>query len=289
MQDPLPYQIDTQTFEIKPDQSLNLSAIDADGPKDRLTKPEARKLLKANIKRLDELQQTMYAEHKHSLLVVFQGLDASGKDGVIRRVFSGVNPAGCRVKSFKEPTPEALNHDFLWRIHRDAPEKGMIAVFNRSHYEDVLIVRVHNLVDKSVWSKRFDFINEFERLLSVDNNTHILKFFLHISKDEQLERFGKRLNNPAKNWKISDADYAERKHWDAYTQAFEEAISRTTTLAAPWFVIPSNRKWFRDLAVSQIIADRLAAIDMKMPKPSVDMEEIRKAYHKAKHKQDGKA
>jgi PPK2 family polyphosphate:nucleotide phosphotransferase len=223
----------------------------------------------------------MYAEKKHSLLIVFQGLDASGKDAVIRHVLIGMNPAGSRVISFKEPTSEELAHDFLWRVHPHLPATGQISIFNRSHYEDVLIVRVHNLDRVTLWSKRYDMINEFERLLVMENNTTVLKFLLHISKEEQLRRFRQRLEDPARHWKISEADYREREYWSRYIDAFEDMLQQTSTVYAPWFVIPSDCKWFRDLAVSQIIVRTLESLQMHWPEPSVNIADILLRYHRA--------
>lgn len=230
--------------------------------------------------RLTELQYLMYAANRRSLLIVLQALDAGGKDGTVNHVLSAMNPQGCSVTSFKAPSAEELSHDFLWRIHPHTPGKGRIAVFNRSHYEDVLIVRVHNLVPQTVWSGRYELINAFETGLAA-NNTTILKFFLHISKEEQLERFKDRLDDPAKNWKISESDYTERERWDDYKAAIEDALSSCSTAEAPWFVIPANHKWFRNLAVARIIVETLEGLDMKMPQATVDLAEIRKKYHEA--------
>src|SRR6266536_1850939 len=204
------------------------------------------------VEKMEQLQYLMYAERKHSLLVVLQGLDAAGKDGVVRHILTGMNPAGCAAVGFKQPTPEELAHDFLWRVHPHVPTKGSIAIFNRSHYEDVLVVRVHQLVPEKVWSKRYDEINEFEKLIVTQNATTILKFLLHISKEEQLARFAQRLDDPARQWKISESDYKERDYWGDYTEAFEDVLNRTSTERAPWFVIPSNHKWFRCLSVSSL-------------------------------------
>ena len=223
----------------------------------------------------------MYAERKHSLLVILQGLDACGKDGVIRHIVSGMNPAGCRVVGFKQPKPEELDHDFLWRVHPHLPAKGEVAIFNRSHYEDVLVVRVHQLVQASLWSKRYDLINDFERLLVTENNTTVLKFFLYISKNEQLARFKQRLDDPSRRWKISEADYKERTYWSHYIDAFEDMLHKTSTRYAPWFVIPSDHKWFRDLAISQIVTRTVEDLDMQWPEPAVDIAEIRRRYHDA--------
>jgi PPK2 family polyphosphate:nucleotide phosphotransferase len=233
------------------------------------------------VKKLDRLQYLMHAERKHSLLIVLQGLDACGKDGVIRHMLAGMNPAGCRVVGFKRPKPEELDHDFLWRVHPHLPAKGEVSIFNRSHYEDVLAVRVHQFTQADLWSKRYELINDFERLLVTENDTTVLKFFLYISKAEQLARFKLRLEDPTRRWKISEADYRERAHWGRYTEAFEDMLSRTSTRYAPWFVIPSNLKWFRDLAVSQIVTRTLEDLDMKWPEPAVDIAEIRRRYHAA--------
>jgi PPK2 family polyphosphate:nucleotide phosphotransferase len=223
----------------------------------------------------------MYAEKKHSLLIVLQGLDACGKDGVIRHILTGMNPAGCRVVGFKQPKPDELAHDFLWRVHPHLPAKGEVSLFNRSHYEDVLVVRVHEFAQVSMWSKRYDLINDFERLLKTENNTTVLKFFLYISKEEQLARFRQRLEDPSRLWKISEADYKERAYWGRYIDAFEDMLHKTSTPNAPWFVIPSNHKWFRDLAVSQIVGRTLEDLEMKMPEPAVDIAEIRRRHHAA--------
>ena len=230
--------------------------------------------LEKAIARLDDLQYLLYAEHKRALLVVLQGLDAAGKDGTVRHVMSGVNPEGCLVTAFKEPTAEELAHDFLWRVHKAVPARGYIGIFNRSHYEDVLVVRVHKLVPKEVWSRRYNEINAFEATLS-DAGVKILKFFLHISKDEQKKRFQQRIDDPDRRWKISEADFQERKYWDDYVEAYEDALTRCGTPHAPWFIIPANKKWFRNLAVSHIIAETLDAMKMKFPPPTVDVKKLK--------------
>src|SRR2546423_14313265 len=240
--------------------------------------------IQQNLQKMEELQYRMYAENKHSLLIVLQGLDSAGKDGLVRHVLTGLNPSGCISTNFKEPTKEDLAHDFLWRVHPHVPAKGSIAIFNRSHYEDVLVVRVHELAPEKVWSKRYDEINDFEKLIVAQNNTTILKFFLHISKDEQLARFAKRLDDPARQWKISESDYKERGYWDDYTKAFEDVLDKTSTEHAPWFIIPSNHKWFRDLAISQIIVWQMEDMNMQMPKPTADLAKIRREYHQAARK-----
>ena len=233
------------------------------------------------LEKMDQLQQLMYAEKKHALLIVLQGLDAAGKDGTARLIITNMDPAGCRVVGFKQPTAEDLDHDFLWRVHPRVPAKGEVAIFNRSHYEDVLIVRVHQLAPVNVWSKRYDLINDFEKWLVMENNTTVLKFFLNISKEEQLVRFKQRLDDPAQHWKISESDYKEREYWDKYIDAFEDMLQQTSTHHAPWFVIPSNCKWFRNLAVTQIISHTLDDLGLKLPKPKVDIADIRRKYHAA--------
>jgi PPK2 family polyphosphate:nucleotide phosphotransferase len=233
------------------------------------------------LHKMDQLQNLMFAERKHSLLIVLQGLDACGKDGLVRHIVNGLNPAGCRVVAFKQPTPEELGHDFLWRVHRHVPARGEVVIFNRSHYEDVLVVRVHQLAPVAVWSKRYDLINDLEKLLVVENGTTILKFFLHISKEEQLGRFKRRLDDPSRRCKISESDYREREYWQDYIQAFEDMLHKTSTRYAPWFVIPADHKWFRDLAVSQIIMRTLDDLDLQLPETAVDIARIRRRYHDA--------
>jgi PPK2 family polyphosphate:nucleotide phosphotransferase len=271
---------------VKPGSKVRLADIDPAYRGKHRSHDEARPEILKHVQGMDELQYLLYAEKKHALLIVLQGLDAGGKDGVIRHVISGMNPAGCKVAGFKGPTAEELAHDFLWRVHPHAPARGEVAIFNRSHYEDVLVARVHGLVPKAVWAQRYQLINDFEKLLAVENATTILKFFLYISKDEQLGRFEERLDDPAKNWKISDADYKEREYWDHYIAAFEEVLSKTSTKHAPWFVIPANHKWFRDLAVSAIIVDAMRAMRMRPPEPTVDLAEIRRLYHAAADEAD---
>lgn len=260
-------------FRVKPGSRVNLSKIDPGFSAGFKSKKETRDLLDDNIEKLNKLQYRLYAENRRSVLIVFQAMDAGGKDGCIRHVMTGLNPQGCRVTSFKVPSSEELDHDFLWRIHKAVPPRGEIGIFNRSHYEDVLVVRVHNLAPKSVWSKRYDQINDFEKILS-DNGTAVLKFFLYISKGEQKERFIKRLENPDKNWKFSHGDVEEREFWEDYMRAFETALSRCSTAYAPWYIIPADNKWFRNLAVSQIIVDTLDEMDPRIPKPEEDLSNI---------------
>jgi len=267
-------------FCIDPGDHIRLADFNP-SYKGKYEKHQALEKIEKLRQKMNNLQQSLFAERKRSLLIVLQALDAGGKDGVIKHVIGSMNPDGCHVANFKEPTQQELAHDFLWRVEAQTPAKGEIAIFNRSHYEDVLIVRVHNLVPKSVWSQRYEQINDFERRL-VQNGTHVLKFFLHISKEEQLRRFDERLDDPAKRWKISEADYAEREYWDDYLRAYEDAFERCNTDDAPWFVIPADHKWFRDLAVSEIIVSTMEAMNYQVPQPTVDIQEIRRKYHSAK-------
>ena len=230
------------------------------------------KLEKLNVK-LETLQELMFAEHKQKVLVVLQAMDTGGKDGAIRRVFDRVNPAGVRVASFKAPTQEELDHDYLWRVHKQVPGKGELVVFNRSHYEDVLVVRVHNYVPPEVWSKRFDQINEFERNLA-ENGTTILKFYLHIDLEEQKERLQARLDDPTKRWKFRLGDLEERKLWPEYMKAFEDVLSKTSTEYAPWYIVPANRKWFRDLVISSVLVDTLEGLKMKYPESEENLDGV---------------
>jgi PPK2 family polyphosphate:nucleotide phosphotransferase len=265
-------------FRVKPGSKVDLSKIDA-GFKDKHESHEqALPEIEAYDQKLHGLQYLMYAEGKRSLLICLQGRDAAGKDGTINHVLGAMNPQGCTVTGFKVPSKEEAAHDFLWRYHKATPGKGHVAIFNRSHYEDVLVVRVHDMVPKQVWSKRYEHINNFEKLL-YDNGTHILKFYLHIDAEEQLERFKTRIMDPARHWKISDGDYAERPFWDAYTDAFQDALSQCSTEHAPWFIIPSNHKWFRNLAISRIVSETLESLGMQFPAPTVDIDEIKKKYH----------
>ena len=267
-----------ETFRVKPGSKVDLAGIDAGDKGHYESGKQARKETEAEVEKMRELQFLMYAEGKRSLLICLQGRDAAGKDGTINHVLWAMNPQGCSVKGFKVPTAQEAAHDFLWRYHQAVPPRGHVAIFNRSHYEDVLVVRVHNLVPKPVWSKRYTQINNFEKLLT-DNGTHILKFYLHIDADEQLERFKARIDDPSRHWKISDGDYAERPYWDDYTRAFEAALGKCSTEHAPWFIIPANHKWFRNLAVSKIINQYLESLDMAYPEPKVDIAEIKRKYH----------
>ena len=263
----------SQTLIVKPGTKVKLSDVDPEDTAGVKDKDEALEVVERNRRKLEELQALLYAENKHSLLIVLQGMDASGKDGTIRHVMSGVNPQGCEVTSFKVPSAEELDHDFLWRIHKAVPPKGDIGIFNRSHYEEILVVRVHNLVPRAVWSERYKQINRFEQILS-ENHVKILKFFLHISKDEQKKRLRERLADPAKNWKMNLQDLKERELWEDYMEAYEDALTECSTEWAPWFIIPANKKWFRNLAVSQIIVEALGFFDMRYPKLSFDPRKV---------------
>jgi PPK2 family polyphosphate:nucleotide phosphotransferase len=265
-------------FVVEPGAKVRLGKIDPSYTGKYDSHEQASAELSKQVERMDRLQYLLYADARQSLLIVLQGLDAGGKDGVIRHLFIGMNPQGTFVSCFKEPSKVELAHDFLWRIHPRAPAKGEVAIFNRSHYEDVLVVRVHKLVPRSVWSKRFELINDFERMLA-ENGTRILKFYLHISPEEQLARFKQRLDDPARRWKISESDYSERELWPQYVEAYEDAIKETSTKRAPWFVIPANHKWFRDLAISTIVAGTMEEMGLALPAPRINLADIRKKFH----------
>jgi PPK2 family polyphosphate:nucleotide phosphotransferase len=265
--------MNTKPFLVPPGASVKLSDYDPDDTAGVSDKQEAEDKLAKLRKQLSGLQLVLYAEHKHALLVVLQALDAGGKDGTIRHIFTGVNPQGCDVTAFKVPTPEEADHDFLWRIHKAVPPVGMIGIFNRSHYESVLVERVHNLVPQDVWKKRYGQINSFEEMLSA-NRIHILKFFLHISKDEQKRRIESRIHDKAKNWKMSMSDLKERERWDNYQAAFAEAISKCSTSYAPWYIVPANKKWFRNVLISRVIVDCLKGLNMQLPKGEFDPDQV---------------
>ncbi|HNR67037.1 MAG TPA: polyphosphate kinase 2 family protein [bacterium] len=237
-------------------------------------KKEGIKETEKLVKELQVLQEKIYAQQKHRILVVIQGMDTSGKDGAIRHVFGLLNPQGVFVKNFKVPTAVEIAHDYLWRVHAHVPGNGEIVLFNRSHYEDVLVVRVHNLVPRTVWQKRYDHINQFERMLA-DEGTTLFKFFLHISKDEQKERLQARLDDPLKHWKFNVGDLEERKVWDEYTTAYNHVLSRTSTEWAPWIIVPSNRKWYRNLVIAKILVEKLGKMDIKFPDPQSDLKDIK--------------
>jgi PPK2 family polyphosphate:nucleotide phosphotransferase len=258
---------------VEPGTRVKLADLDTDATPGYAKKPDIDALLRKSSERMAELQYRMYAENERALLVVLQAMDTGGKDGTIRHVMTGLNPVGVHVKSFKVPSDEERDHDYLWRVHQAVPPLGDFGIFNRSHYEDVIVVRVHGLVPKSVWKKRYREINEFERYL-VENDVTILKFFLHISNEEQKKRLQGRIDEPTKRWKLAEGDFVERERWDDYMRAYEEALTRCSTEWAPWYVVPADRKWFRNLAVAEIMLDTLEAMDMKFPKPSVDLSKL---------------
>lgn len=261
-------------YRVKPGQKVDLLKWDPDEISEF---PEGKKAAKETIKRLNNeleaLQELLYAEHKQKVLIVLQAMDTGGKDGTIRAVFDGVNPAGVKVASFKAPTQEELDHDYLWRVHKHTPGKGEMVIFNRSHYEDVLVVRVHDLVKKAVWEKRYEHIKNFETMLA-DEGTTIIKIFLYISKEEQKERLQERLDIPEKNWKFSSGDLKERKLWNEYIKAFEVALEKTSTDEAPWYIIPANRNWYRNYLISSIIVDKLKSLKMKYPPAEEGLADI---------------
>jgi len=262
-----------QPLHLKPGTSVHLADFDPSYTGDYEHKKAAKDRLDHNRDRLRALQEVLYAEHKHALLIVLQAMDAGGKDGTIRHVMHGVNPQGVTVTSFKVPTAEELDHDFLWRIHQHAPRKGMIGIFNRSHYEDVLVVRVNELVPRAVWEGRYDHINAFERLLA-DSGVTILKFFLHISKDEQKERFQARLDDPTKHWKFSMGDLPVREQWNDYMTAYEDALTHCNTAWAPWYIVPANKKWYRNLVISSVLVETLERLDLRYPDPEPGLESV---------------
>jgi len=257
-------------FIVEPGEKARLHKRD---PADTAGMAERDADTQHHVEELRKLQDVLYADKRYALLIVLQGLDAAGKDGSISHIFSGVNPQGCQVTAFKEPTPEELDHDFLWRVHHAVPGRGLIGIFNRSHYEDVLVARVHKLVPKKVWSKRYGEINGFEKELD-KNNVRILKFYLHISKAEQLKRFQARLTDPKKNWKISPLDFREREHWDEYAAAYEDALTSCSTKHAPWYAIPSDHKWFRNYAIGAIVNQTLKQMKLRHPAATVDISQI---------------
>jgi PPK2 family polyphosphate:nucleotide phosphotransferase len=267
-------------FVVEPGGKVRLASIDPSYTGRHESHESAAPEIRKHLERMTKLQYLLYADAEQALLIVLQALDAAGKDGVVRHLFSGMNPQGTSVYCFKQPNALELGHDFLWRAHLRMPSKGELVIFNRSHYEDVLVVRVHGLSPEAVWSKRYDQINDFEKMLS-RSGTRILKFFLHISPEEQLSRFKQRLDDPMRHWKISDSDYSERDLWPKYVGAYEDAMALTSTKRAPWYVIPANHKWFRDLAVSQIVADTMDEMGLHLPATRVDLAEIRRKYHAA--------
>jgi PPK2 family polyphosphate:nucleotide phosphotransferase len=255
---------------VKPGSKLRLKDRD---PDDTFGIRRDEKKHQKMIGRLRELQHLLYADKRYGLLIVLQALDAGGKDGTIRHVMSGVNPQGCDVHSFKAPSSVELAHDYLWRIHQAVPPLGNIGIFNRSHYEDVLIVRVHRLAPREIWEKRYRQINEFERTLT-ENGVTILKFFLHISKDEQKRRFEARMHDTTRNWKLSLPDFEERQHWNEYQEAYEDALRKCSTERAPWYVIPADRKWLRNHVIAELIVNALDDMKLKYPAPTVDVSKV---------------
>ena len=263
----------SKKYLVKPGEGVDLAKFDPRKTWGIEDKDKALIRLQENVERLNKLQYTLYAEDRRSVLVILQGMDTAGKDGAIRHVMSGLNPQGCKVVPFKTPTREELDHDFLWRIHRAVPPRGEIGIFNRSHYEDVLVVRVENLVPESVWSKRYGQIRRFERNLA-ETGTTLLKFFLCISKDEQRERLQARLDDPAKHWKFNPSDLETRTRWEEYVKAYEAALKKCSTAYAPWFIVPADRKWFRNLVISEILCETLEAMKLELPKPQFDVSGI---------------
>lgn len=261
-------------FRVQAGQSVDLSQLPTRHESlYPISKSEGKKRFQDLEDEIDELQTRFYAEGKHRLLVVFQAMDTGGKDGTIRSVFEKMDPQGIRVASFKKPNSHELAHDFLWRVHKQVPKNGEVVIFNRSHYEDILAVRVREIFPKSVWEKRYDHIVNFEKMLS-DEGTTIVKIFLHISHDEQKERLQARLDEPDKNWKFNPGDLDDRALWPKFMEAYEDVFSRTSTESAPWYVVPADRKWYRNLVVAQIIIDTMKSLDMKYPPVDFDPDSI---------------
>ncbi len=265
--------MEIDTHQVRPGEKARLSEMPTRAKQFAPDRTKAEAEFKELRDELAEWQQRFYAAGQHKLLVVFQAMDAGGKDGTIRKVFRGVNPQGVRVHSFKAPSKEELAHDFLWRIHQRVPGRGMITIFNRSHYEDVLVVRVDNIVPESVWRPRYEQINQFEQYLT-DTGTTILKFYLHISSEEQRERFQERVDRPEKHWKFSFEDLEKRKQWDDYMAAYEEMIQRTSTAAAPWYVIPADQKWYRNLAIARVLVGTLRTLNPQFPESKLDLSGV---------------
>lgn len=267
-------RMDLKTFRIADGESIRLHECKPDEDFG-FTKEESEERLAKNLKELEELQYRLYAQDTTSVLIVLQGISTAGKDGTIRKVMSAFNPQGVFVASFKEPAGDEKDHDYLWRIHKECPPRGTIGIFNRSHYEDVLVTRVDKLIGEDLATKRFRHINEFERML-VEEGTVIVKLFLNISKDEQLERLNSRLDDPTRNWKFNSADAREHAQWDQYSEIFGDTLTRTNTKYAPWWIIPSNRKWFRNLVVSEILLKELRELKLEWPKPAMNLVKVRK-------------
>jgi len=262
-----------QDLKVEQGSKVNLKDYDPDYTGKYKTEEETLEELAKLKDKMFDLQQLMYADNRYALLIVIQAMDAGGKDGLIRSVMSGLNPQGCRVTSFKAPSAEEKDHDYMWRIHPCVPNFGDIGIFNRSHYEEVLVVRVHNFVPKDTWKARYDQINNFEKYL-FENKIIIRKFYLHISKKEQEERMMKRLLDPKKNWKFSGTDLKERQYWEDYMGAFEDVLMKTSTKSAPWYIIPSDKKWYRNIAVAKIIVEAMSELPMKWPEPSPDVKAL---------------
>lgn len=260
-------------YRVEPGTTVDLSTIDTAETGGFKSPKQGKKVLKKYRKRLTDLQERFYAWDKKALLIVLQGMDTAGKDGTIKHVMRGVNPQGVLVSSFKVPTPEELSHDYLWRIHKAVPKRSMIGIFNRSHYEDVLVVRVHNLVPPEVWRRRYEHINAFEKILA-ENDVVILKFFLHISYEEQARRLQARLDTPEKRWKFSKGDLKERLLWDEYMAAYADAVQKCSTEYAPWFIVPSDNKWYRNFVVGSIITETLDELNPQFPNPEEGLDEI---------------
>lgn len=266
--------MNTDKYRIEDGSDFRLSRIDPDDTGDFESKEDAEDATEKEIKKLRELHERFYVDNRYALLIVLQAMDTAGKDGTIKSIFSGINPVGCTVTSFKKPTAEEMEHDFLWRIYKALPPKGNYGIYNRSHYEDVLVVRVHDLVPKAVWTKRYDHINEFEQLQH-ESNTIIVKFFLHISKDEQKERLLARLEDPKKHWKFDPADLKERQRWDDYQEAYQDAIRKCSAPWAPWYVVPANKKWFRNYVVANALVKTLSKLSLKLPVPEFDPKKMK--------------
>jgi len=260
---------------VSPDDKLELSDADAAAPKSLPKGDELKEKIEKQLEKLGELQDVFFADNHHALLIVLQGRDASGKDGVVRTVIGACNPSGVRINSFKAPTPNELAHDYLWRIHQVVPEKGHMGIFNRSHYEDVLVVRVHELVPESVWSQRYEQINNFEKMLT-ENGTVILKFFLHVSQDEQKERLRERVEDTSKNWKFNAGDLDERNLWDKYSEAYRDALTKCSTRWAPWYVVPADSNKARNYLIAKRIVKALEDLNPQYPKPKTDLAEYLK-------------
>jgi PPK2 family polyphosphate:nucleotide phosphotransferase len=264
----------SKRHRIEDGSHFKIRDVDPEYTGDFKSREECEEATRADLEELAELQEKLYVDNRFAVLVVLQAIDTGGKDGTIKHVFRGLNPQGCEVTSFKKPTPEELDHDFLWRIHRALPAKGDIGIFNRSHYEDVLIVRVHELIPKSIWSRRYEHINKFEKLQS-EENTVIVKFFLDISKDEQKKRLEERLSDKKKTWKFDPNDLNERKYWDDYLDAYQDMIRKCSTPHAPWYVVPANKKWYRNYVVANALVKTLSKLDLKLPKPSFDPSKMK--------------